>query len=155
MELSLSLYDGPLLDAFRAAPQVLRDHLSVAVWSGAEAIQIEARATHHFVKRSGELEAAVTALSVSDTTARVFLNTSLPYAASIHDGSVSHWIYPKNKKMLRWPTPSGGWGISIHGVHHPGTKPDQFLYAAAEAKRQDIENNINAAITTSLREAGL
>ena len=81
MELSLSLYDGPLLDAFRAAPQVLRDHLAPAIWSGAESIQLEARATHHFVKRSGELEAAVTALSVSDATARVFLNTTLPYAA--------------------------------------------------------------------------
>lgn len=155
MELSLSLYDGPLLDAFRAAPQVLRDHLAPAIWSGAESIQLEARATHHFVTHSGELEAAVTALSVSDATARVFVNTSLPYAASIHDGSVSHWIYPKNKKMLRWPTPSGGWGISIHGVHHPGTKPDQFLYAAAEAKRQSIQDSLNTAIGAACREIGV
>ena len=154
MELSLSLNTDGLLADFNAAPQVLRDHLAPAVWSGAEAIQLEARATHHFVTRTGALERSVNAVAISDTTARVFVDTSLPYASSIHEGSRSHWIMPRNKSALRWPSASGGWKFS-RGVHHPGTKPDRFLYAAAEAKRQEIETNINNAVTASLREAGL
>jgi hypothetical protein len=180
MELSLSLNTDGLVAAFNAAPQVLRDHLIPAVWSSAEAIQREAQANHHFTSRTGNLQSGIKTDSLSDTTARVYLETDrIPYAASIHDGSRAHWIKPLNKSFLRWPTKDGGWfyalgpdidkrsGIAWMAKNapgspfmfrwpwHPGTKADPFLYAAAEAKRQDIENNINAAITTSLREAGL
>ena len=156
MNLRLSINTDGLMTAFNAAPQTLLDHLAPAVWKGVEAIQLEARVNHHFSSKTGTLERAVSAESLSDTTARVFLDTQIPYAASIHDGSQRHWIGPVNRSALRFPAPGGAGGFWFSKGHwHPGTQPDQLIYAAAEAKRQEVHDNINGAVSTALREVGL
>jgi hypothetical protein len=96
----------------------------------------------------------------------------------IHEGTRPHTITAKNKKALffvkngvgfmvpKTPHKVPGWmirsGLVGNGtgnikwsqkgyVDHPGTKPDKFLYEAADRLRQKIINDISRAIKAALR----
>jgi len=99
-----------------------------------------------------------------------------PYGHWVHKGTKAHDIFPKNKKCLRWVTAVGGkqalgpgtyqnmrngkyragseFALAKH-VHHPGTKPDEFLYQAAERSRGEINAIFGRHVDEAQRKAGL
>lgn len=57
------------------------------------------------------------------------------YAASVHEGSDPHPIFPRRKRWLRFPGP-GGQDVFSQGVSHPGTRRgNPYLRDALEAAR--------------------
>lgn len=159
MNLSLEITGlDSLLDAFARAPDVTARNLRIAVKEGAAIIQREARQTHRFQTRHGRLERSVEVSSLGESgasaSATVFLNEAVAgYGAAIHDGSEPHVIMVRNRKALRWPN-GGGFSFAPF-VHHPGTKPDQFLYTAAELMQPAVETRIQQGVSDAIQEAGL
>ena len=159
MNLSLEITGlDSLLDAFARAPDVTARNLRIAVKEGASMVQREARQTHRFQTRHGRLERSVEVSSLGESgasaSATVFLDEAVAgYGAAIHDGSEPHMIYPRNKRLLRWPV-AGGFCFAPY-VNHPGTKPDQFLYTAAELMQPAVEMRIQQGVNDAIQEAGL
>lgn len=171
MELSLSFTGADeLLDAFARLPDLAGRNMRVAVKEGAVIIQKEARKTHRFRTRTGQVERSVDVIGggvQGGASAVVFLNRSVtPVSEFIHDGTRPHMIRPRRRKVLRWasggfsgPMMPGGVGRSgfafSRGVHHPGTKADPFLFQAAEVKRRAVEQHIQRAIDATIGQANL
>ena len=69
-----------------------------------------------------------------------------PHAIFVHDGTKSHTIIPRKKKILRFPgvSASGKNGfIFAKSVHHPGTSPDKWMQRAADKALQIYESELN------------
>jgi len=142
------------------APGILLKNMRLAMKISCRDVQKDARAKHRFRSRTGILEMAVETSITEDRTkgieGNVFIDdTKACYGKWVHDGTKSHWIYPRNKKWLRWPSNDGSRFIFAKKVHHPGTVKDQFVYQAAENNRQKINNNFNRYTDRAIREAGL
>lgn len=72
-----------------------------------------------------------------NVSAAIFLDEAVAsYGPFVHEGTGPHWILPRAKKALRWS--KGGKFVFAKKVFHPGTKPDQFLYAAGEVAQPQI-----------------
>ncbi len=56
------------------------------------------------------------------------------YAPYVEFGTAPHDIWPVNKKALFWP----GAANPYKHVHHPGTKPNDFMGRIADAATPDI-----------------
>jgi hypothetical protein len=118
-------------------------------------IQDVAKAQHNYHSRTGALQRDM-AITVDSTglNGTLRLDTTLPYAASIHDGSKPHRILPKGK-FLRFVPKGGNAFVFSKGVNHPGTKPDPFLYNAATKQEPDFVAGMEAALRVGLKNAGL
>jgi len=145
-----------LLYAFSVLPEVTGRNMRRAVKTSAVMVQEEAQQVHRFQTRKGTLESAIdVSISTTEAVSKVFLNDGVArYGKWIHDGSRPHVIRPKNKKLLRWV--QNGRFRSAKLVHHPGTKPDPFIYEAAERKRGEVQALIQTeGIDKSLRQVGI
>lgn len=156
MDLSLELQGmDRLVDAFMRLPEATRRRMSITIKKGGRLIVSHARANHRFETRKGRLERAIDMTETGPSEVTVFLNESAaPHARFVHDGTSPHLITPARRQALRWT--QGSEFRFARSVLHPGTKPDPFLYQAAEAKAPAVriliqDEGINAAI----REAGL
>lgn len=143
-----------LVDAVRVAPGAVHEVLDVSVLEAGEIIRSHAQANHRFKYRNGQLESSVTVRQTGPGQAEVFLDTGVAfYGPFVHEGTRAHMIFPVKRKLLRWQ--GRDHFISKRSVMHPGTKPDRFLYEAADAKRQDVQARIQAGINSAIQEAGL
>ncbi len=157
MNLSLEFHGlDALLDAFARQPDMTSRNLRVAVKEGAAMIQREARRTHRFQTRTGRLERSVDVSSLGESgasaSATVFLNEAVArYVEPVHEGSRPHVIRARRRKTLRFVSGSGFSFAPF--VRHPGTKPDQFLYAAADLMQPAVQARIQQAVNDSIHEA--
>lgn len=69
-------------------------------------------------------------------------------AARLNDGTRPHEIRARNAKALRFQ--AGGGVRFARSIQHPGTKPDPFLDAAADAAGEEIERAVEHAIDEAL-----
>lgn len=122
-----------LLGAAERSPELAKEAMVLALNKSAREVQVIARAKHRFRSRTSQLEKSVEyEVDPSEMTATVQLNEALaPYAPFVHDGTRPHLILPRAKQALRWV--KNGKFVFARKVHHPGTKPDQFLYEAGTA----------------------
>ena len=136
MEIRLRV-DNRALAAFAVAPTKAREAVRRSIRESAVLVQDRAQKRHRFISRTGALEQSVVA-SIQPAQASIFLDKRrAPYAAYVHEGTSPHDIFPTKRKCLRWAGPNGF--IFAKRVHHPGTKPDQFLYEALNSSRQEIQ----------------
>jgi hypothetical protein len=162
---------------FKNAPGLIIKELDKSAKTGLVAIQRDARRTHRFHRQSGNLQRSVTVDFKSFTASKpggIYLELGLaPYAAAIHDGSRPHKIYAKNKKALAFtkggktimvpknPHKMPGYLVDGNGdsnvvwsqkgyVDHPGTKPDRFLYEAAQRGQKNLINELNKGVARAI-----
>ena len=155
MELRLTLTGmGSLLEAYSRAPAVVTGRLRVATKEALEMVQREARRSHRFHTRTGALERSVETASTGPASGVVFLNEAVAkHGAPIHDGSRPHVIAPRKRQVLRFA--QGGAFRFAPMVNHPGTKPDQFLFRAADRMSPAVEMRYQQAVNESLEEVSL
>lgn len=153
-----------LVRAFQKLPQATMDLLVSAMLQSQQDIAEEARDHHKFTSRHGQLERAVTEgpIETGPLVGRVWLDTNVAmYAPFIHEGTglygPNHAKYPISPKaghfFLRWE--SGGQEIWARKVMHPGVKSDPFLYEAAKAKSDKVNQNFATNAALAIKGAGL
>lgn len=135
------------------AREVFEKRLRQAIRASAREVQEEAQRTHRFTSRSGQLERAIDVRMIGDKTAEVYIDNNLaPYGPFVHEGTRAHYIFPREKKSLRW-VPAGGNGfVFAKRVFHRGTQPDQFLYEALDNSREAVRDIFSKAVNVSLDE---
>jgi hypothetical protein len=148
--------------AFAAAPQLILREVARAAKEGLTDMQRDARQEHSFTSRSSNLNRAVKVDFNNFEGRGLFIDSGVaPYGLFVHDGTKPHVIRPKNGKYLRWAGTTRGGNksktnfIFAKEVHHPGTKPDQFIYQAAERGLPGLVNRINQAIGTAIIKLGM
>jgi hypothetical protein len=143
MEIKLE-FDNKALLAFKVAPDNAKEAVRRSIRESAVLVQERAQKRHRFISRTGNLERAVVA-SIQEAQAAIFLDKRTAfYAGFVHEGTAPHDIFPKKRKCLRWAGRSGF--VFAKKVHHPGTKPDQFLYKALNDSRTEIQAIFNRHI---------
>lgn len=81
---------------------------------------------------------------MNGTEGFIYLSYALaPYFVYVINGTRSHVILPKNKKMLYWP----GARHPVEKVKHPGTKANPFMDRAVP----DIIKVVNQELTAVLK----
>lgn len=143
-----------LIDAFRVIPDKTAEGVRLCLKKGARDIREHAVKHHRFKSRTAKLERAIKS-DVDDAAmvGRVFIDDkAAPYGKFVHEGTRSHPIQPRKRKMLRWAISGGGFAFAKH-VMHPGATPDQFLYQAAETLRPGIVNSFRNTAVRLMREA--
>lgn len=144
-----------LLAAFARFSRETEEEVHRAVVDGTGIVQVEARATHRFISKTGNAERNTLTRFPDRMTGEIYLDTgNAPELRFIHEGTKPHLIHPKNKKRLRWATPGGGWAFARR-VHHPGTKPDPFLYEAAATEQSAVVERFGRAVQAAKQRAGL
>ncbi|OGM08354.1 MAG: hypothetical protein A2008_12345 [Candidatus Wallbacteria bacterium GWC2_49_35] len=130
--------------------------MRIALKESMRAIQNRARSEHRFrssTNSSAERSVSTQVTSEYPPEGRVFLDEAVArHALFIHEGTKPHAI-PKGKmkkKALRWLV-AGGFAFAKH-VWHPGTKPDPFLYKAAEAEKSNVNNIFDRHINKALSQ---
>ena|SRR5665213_1473511 len=64
------------------------------------------------------------------------------YAKYVEFGTAPHTILPKDKKALFWP----GAAHPVRSVHHPGTKPNQFMERIIAESQDEINATFGQAL---------
>jgi len=151
-----------LIRAFERAPDEVKREMQLALRVALRDVQRRARAEHRFRTRTGNLERSITTKVLSDWPVRglVALDPAVTrtadgrsYGVMVHDGTRAHTIRPRFKRSLRWPDNSEF--IFARRVRHPGTKPDPFLYKAAENERANINATFERYTLRALQKAGI
>jgi hypothetical protein len=73
--------------------------------------------------------------------------TASAVARFVIDGTAAHEIRPKNKQALFWEGADHPVGI----VHHPGTRPNDFVRRAIDHLRPAIQAALNEALAAALK----
>lgn len=135
---------------FRQMPDKVKTAMQIAAAMSLRDIQRTAQHNHRFISRTGNLERSVATEVYNDTiSGRVYLDdTKVAYGPFVHTGTRAHDITPQNKRALRWPI-SGGFAFAMH-VHHPGTKPDEFLYSALRSNEPQIRKRYYEAMAKAV-----
>ena len=115
-------------------------------------VQDEAQTNHRFTSRTGQLERSID-VKFNENSGIVYIDSqSAPHGPFVHEGTMAHDIFPKNKKALRWAPQGGGAFQFARVVHHKGTKADPFLFNALKNKKDDIRNIFAKYTKTALKE---
>ena len=149
MKITIKTDFDKLAKAFEKAPAETKKTVRVQVKRAVEDIKEEAQKHHRYQSRSGILERDGLITHVSDNVGVIALNPRVPYGVFVHEGTQPHIILPRNKKVLRWS--DGNKFIFSKSVVHPGTKPDQFLYNAADTMQPIIQSRFENAISEIVR----
>ena len=108
----------------------------------------KARSEHRWQDRTGATRASIEP-SVDDTAKGASGEiTAGANAARLNDGTAPHVIEARNAQALRFSV--GGQTRFARRVNHPGTKPDPFLDAAADAAGEELVSGVEAAIDAAL-----
>jgi hypothetical protein len=156
MGLTINVNTKGVTDALGKVPAVLVSEINRAVKESYVSIQRDARKNHNFKTRSSNLIKSVSIdfKSIREPSRGVYLDTGkAKYGPMVHEGTKPHKITPKNKKKLRWA--NGGKFTFAKSVNHPGTKPDQFVYKAANDNQTKIITAISTAIDTAFAKLWL
>lgn len=139
-----------LVRAYEAAPNKLRELIRLQLKLAVRDIAEYASEHHSYTSRSGTLEREGLVTFVRKNVGVVALNPRVPYAVFVHEGTKAHDIEPRNKSVLRW---ADGAGFNFaKRVKHPGTRPDQFLYQAADASESRIQSRFQSALEKIIEE---
>lgn len=145
MKLKIKVDTEKLVRAFEKAPDKTREKLRQAVKTTARDIKARASAEHRYTSRSGTLEREGTAYRTDGLRAEIYLDEeAVKYARYIHEGKRPHMVEPRNKNVLR----------RVKGEDFEfgkrffvrGTRPDPFLYNAAEKEAPAFERRLAAAL---------
>jgi hypothetical protein len=155
MQFSLSFDASRLLAALQRFPFQVSKELRIGLKTALRTITTDARLHHRFVTRTGKLERSMRyEVGESGLEGRAFLDSGIaPHAAPVHEGSRPHIIARKTRKTLYWV--SGGEKHFSRSVRHPGTKPDQFLFQAAERQRPFVRSMVKDSVLRAFKIAGI
>ena len=154
-----------LEQAFLKLPDIVKKNLRLATRASMSTVAEEARHTHRFTSRSGMLERSIRERFVSDwpPVGRVELDEGVAkHAPFIHSGTGLYGpkhkmlkpIKPVNKKALRWAGPNG-FIFARSTKPRAGIRPDEFLYEAAENKREAVNAIFNRYVDRAINEVRL
>jgi len=126
--------------------------IRVAIKQGLADIKEHASKNHRFTTRGGMLVKSIFhEFNPQKLQGRVFLDSAVaPYALYVHEGTKPHEIRVKNWRALRWE--NNGDVIFAKRVKHPGTRPDRFLYEAADEVRPRIQQYLSEEIAKAVRQ---
>lgn len=79
------------------------------------------------------------------------LQSPLPYASFVEDGTRPHTIEARFRRSLRWPT--GGGFAFAKKVRHPGTKPNPFMERAVQSVSREAEDIFADAFALAIDRA--
>ncbi len=144
-EINLAVNVNALARAFDAAPEKTRKMVRQQVKSAVRDIREEARENHRFISRSEDTVKHIKG-EAEGSEGVVWLDSKV--AVYQHEGTPPHDITPRNKKSLRFVKKREF--IFTKRVHHPGIKPDPYLYNAAEKMTPVIISRFNAALDSLL-----
>lgn len=146
--------DKDLLGSLNAFSSKIFDRLNLLLKKIGREIVREARQNHKFTSRTGTLDRSMT-WEAGDLELRVGIDTSIAkYGPSVHDGYGPRMIFPREKKVLRWPVP-GGFAFASK-VRHPGYKGDPFITNAyTKIKDSRIKPMTDQEVDSLLKEVGL
>lgn len=110
----------------------------------------KARSEHRWQDRTGNTRANIDGAvdNVSDGAHGVVGADDI--AQLLNDGTRPHEIRGKRGGYLKFEV--GGATIFRRSVRHPGTSPDPFLDAAADAAEEELDRGADAAIDAALGE---
>lgn len=130
-----------LVDAFKAAPRVAEDNLSVAIERIIFKLQARAMREAPVNKQSGggTLRQSIAAGMVSRLVGRILVGA--PYAIYVHEGTRPHVIQAIRAKVLANRRTGQIFGTR---VNHPGTRPNPFLQRAADQSESEIIQEFEA-----------
>ena len=133
-------------ERFKELPKDVQYGLQAATARALRSIQRTAQHSHRFITRTGLLERSIEMhLDPGWLSGSVVINdTAARYGPYVHQGTKPHEISARLKRSLRWPA-GKDFAYAKH-VHHPGTKPDQFLYEAAAKCEPEIRSIYAAEI---------
>lgn len=180
MAMNITIEAKGFLDAIQKAPNAIMRAIERGVKEGFVEIQREARVQHRFRRKSGNLQRSIQVdfKSFKDQGTGIRLETGIaPYGPAIHEGSVPHRIYAKNKKALafimngrkvmvpknphKMPGYLGGNDMADNTVwsqkgyvDHPGTAPDPFLFNAAKRQGPTMQTLINISVADAIKKLG-
>lgn len=97
---------------------------------------------------TGEITAGANAVRLNDGTAPHEITAGDRKVSGGRDASGRFQKSSSRPGMLRFSI--GGQVIFRRSVHHPGTKPDPFLDAAADAAGEELMSGVEAAIDAAL-----
>lgn len=157
-----------LLAAAERSPKLAHEAMVLALGKSAREVQTLARAKHRFRSKTTMLEKSVEfTVDKREMNATVFLNEKVAsYGPFVHDGTgiygpakrkldpivprgKRYRVYKdidgnkvkrdkfKQKEWLRFIGSDGRFHFARQ-INHPGIKPDQFLYKAADAAQSQI-----------------
>ena len=151
MKLSIKLDDSKLLSALDRFPDAVLNNIKDALHVGSRDIQDHARQNHRYTTRSGHLANSIrNEVDESLLVAYVGLDTGVAhYGEMVHDGTKSHFIFPKQRKALRFV--AGNRIAFSKRVRHPGTKPDKFIEKAGRDKEQETNRLFTKAVENAAR----
>lgn len=145
MKIKIKIDTDKLVRAFEGAPDKTREKLREVVKSTARDIQSRASREHRYTSRSGTLEREGTAYRTDGLRAEIYLDEeAVKYARYIHEGKRPHMVEPRNKNVLRRVKDEDfefGKRFFVRG-----TRPDPFLYNAAEKEAPAFERRLAAAL---------
>jgi hypothetical protein len=128
-----------LVAALQKAPSIAAPILSRAL-SASQAILAKETTKETVPWRTGFLVQSFRA-ELSGAMLRWFPTAS--YAPYVEFGTAPHTITARNAKALFWP----GAQHPVRSVHHPGTKPNQFMERIVAAATPDINTAFVTALT--------
>ena len=159
-----------LIQAFEKAPGEVRREMRLALNVALRDVQSRARKEHRFKSRSGHLERDIDSEVISEWPlhGRVWLKGEITrintgrwkghsYGEFVHGGTRPHLIMPVKRLWLRWARNRGNGAEFVFAkkVKHPGTKPDPFIYQAAENERASINATFERYTLRALQKAGI
>ncbi len=99
-------------------------------------------------RRSGDLiDSIAPTLRSTANGASGQIRVGMDYASFVKDGTEPHIIAAKNASVLRWE--GGSYGPGAHFakyVHHPGTKPNDFVTPGVQQGQQVLDNAAQQAV---------
>lgn len=157
MDLDIKFDVSGLVDAVELAERALEANVRAALVASAVGVANQARTSHEYKDRTRTLTNSIHSGRLSGSwtsgTLTVTVIADAGHAAPIEYGSRPHEIRPRRRKYLRFVV--GGRTVFAKRVHHPGTRPYEFLAKALEVQMAAFEGRIGSAIEHSLQAAGL
>lgn len=128
----------------RLGENVIRDTVGEGVEMGAE----YARQLHTYRDRTQALTASIRGTMIGDDEG--VIESMLPYASNVEEGTPEHEIEPSTKLVLHWIDDDGEEHFA-RVVNHPGTKPMPFMQPAADAAGRYISKELDKRLGALLR----
>ena len=146
---------GKAYELFVYFDRFVKRELRLAVKDATEAVAERSREKHSYHTKKGllEREGTQTRYEEEGYAGIIFLNTDIPYALPVHEGSKPHEIRPKNKQALRWATSNGTDFWFAKRVQHPGYAGDPFIYNAFDEMQVEIRDIFDYRIERAIKEA--
>lgn len=98
-------------------------------------------------KHGGALRKSIRSRSAVGASRAEIVFTASDVARFVIDGTRPHEIRPKTAKALFWE----GADHPVAVVHHPGTRPNDFVRRAIEPLRPEIQAALSRALAAALK----